>query len=292
MLWPFLICGAAFGGAAEYEAPEPAGTVRVEGLEEVSGIEASRRHAGLYWVHDDSGGAPRLHALREEGTLVAVVEVSGAKARDWEDIAMGPGLRREASYIYIADAGNNDRKRRDLCIYRIEEPAIDGAAAPEGLPRKLTSEPAEVFPFRYADGHHDCEAIAVDSRRPEVFLFTKQILGVGVYRLDAGGADRKPQVLERLTTLRSGSLATAAALSPDGKRLVLRFYYGIREYASPAAASVPELLKERPVSIRAPFEWQGEAICYSADGRAILTIGEGRNPVIYKLRRKEGKPAE
>ena len=59
-------------------------------LVEASGLVASRAQPGLLWAHNDSGGAPEVFAIGEDGSDRGW-SVAGAAARDWEDMAAGPG---------------------------------------------------------------------------------------------------------------------------------------------------------------------------------------------------------
>ena len=65
----------------------PVGHIEHQPVRECSGIVASRQYAGIFWVHNDSGHAAVLYAVKESGELVAEVPVEGATNADWEDIA-------------------------------------------------------------------------------------------------------------------------------------------------------------------------------------------------------------
>ena len=72
-------------------APGPVPTVQDPVLDEVSGVVASRVHPPVLWVHNDSGGKPAVYAIAPDGTSLGAYRVDGARAVDWEDIAVGPG---------------------------------------------------------------------------------------------------------------------------------------------------------------------------------------------------------
>ena len=280
-------------GEVRYARPEVLCRVASDVVVEASGLVAGRHQPGIFWITNDSGDRSRLFAVDTRGRLVATLEVRGAANRDWEDLAIGPGqVLREAQAsgrareprIYIADTGNNDRSRAELTIYRVREPRL---STTRRLGQKLRSEPAEVFHFRYAEGRFDCEGMVVHPRRPEVWLFTKESIGVGVYRLDVKRPSPRPVVLARIATLAVGSLATGAGLSPDGSRFALRFYFGLCEWRAASGGDVLERLSQKPSWIVAPTEPQSEAVCYSAAGDALFTVSEGRHPAIYRLRGAE-----
>jgi hypothetical protein len=89
-------------------------------LPEASGLAASRRTPGVLWAHNDSGD-PFVFALTATGGVKGRVFVTGARVWDWEDIAVGPCAN--GTCLYIADIGDNDRRRQSVTIYRTPEPA-------------------------------------------------------------------------------------------------------------------------------------------------------------------------
>lgn len=125
-------------------------------IPESSGLVASRKNPGLYWTHNDSGGRARIFAIDKHGNVKKTVWVKGARARDWEDIAAGPGPVNGESYVYIADIGDNRKHRGRVQIYRVTEPKLEESA---DLKIHATSDR---FDVRYPDGAHDCEAMFID----------------------------------------------------------------------------------------------------------------------------------
>src|SRR5690606_28831944 len=84
-----LACAAALAlaalpgaAAAADEAPELVALIRDPALREISGIAESRRHAGVLWVHNDSGYPAELHAIDRRGRRLATIGIEGAPARD------------------------------------------------------------------------------------------------------------------------------------------------------------------------------------------------------------------
>ena len=87
------------------------------GVRESSGLAPSRKIPGIYWTHNDSGGGPWLFALDAAGRQVGRVLVKGAANLDWEDLASD-----ETGRLYIADVGDNQRRRKSVRIYTVVEP--------------------------------------------------------------------------------------------------------------------------------------------------------------------------
>src|SRR6516225_1863952 len=80
---------------------EPLGRFDLRAIPEASGIVKSRRHAGIFWVHNDSGNPSTLFAIRRNGSIVQQFKIAAPNI-DWEDIAAdGDG------HLYLGDIGNN-----------------------------------------------------------------------------------------------------------------------------------------------------------------------------------------
>ena len=65
-------------------------------VRESSGVAVSRAHRGVLWTHNDSGDDAYVYATDLAGTDRGVVRIRGARAVDWEDIALGPCPTGEA----------------------------------------------------------------------------------------------------------------------------------------------------------------------------------------------------
>lgn len=240
--------------------------IHVPELSEGSGVAASKRSRGLLWAHNDSG-EPVLIALDAKGTVHGRVRVPGAKADDWEAIAVGPCPA--GSCIYIGDIGDNGARRRDIAIYRLPEPA-DAAGSVDGT---------DVFRVRYPDGAHDAETLLV-TPKGDILIVTKGENGpVGVYRLPAevrpGGtttlqAVGKPRQLGKA---KSDERITDGAVSPSGTWLALRTNTAILLYRTEDVMTGNWQSAGR-VSLKEVGEPQGEGITFG-DETTLYLVGEG-----------------
>jgi hypothetical protein len=275
---------SGLAAAAEYDEAKQLGTITDKTLAELSGMTASRFSPDVYWVHNDSGDKARLYAIDAKGKLVSTVEVTGAKNKDWEDLASGPGADGKPA-LYIADTGNNSGERADLKIYRVREPKLSGA-------KKATTETAEEFPFRYPDGNHDCEAIFVDPTNGQIYLITKTLRSdCAVYRFPLPLKAGQSVVLEKVGGQKIKSIAqlrmvTGAAVAPDGSRVAIRTYFGAFEWQRTNGKGVATIFDHEPTVIKVPLMSQAEAIAYSADSQSILLTSEKLPAPLYQLTRK------
>lgn len=74
---------------------------------------------------------------------------------------------------------------------------------------------------------------------------------------------------------------TAADLSPDGTRLVVRTYLGLRVFAV-TGDDVAGALGGEPCWRSIADEGQGESAAFAADGRSVLTVSEGAEPDLHR----------
>jgi hypothetical protein len=258
------------------------GALRAAELDEVSGIVESRRRAGVFWIHNDSGGGARLYAVGLDGRRLATFGLAGVEARDWEDIAAGPGPVAGGRYLYVGDIGDNARRRRTISVLRLREPAVDPAAAPAAG----TIRDVDELVLRYPDRAHDAEALLVDPRSGDLLVVTKEVDGrAAVFRASGRLAAGSETVLRRVATLSLGlaTLVTGGDVSRSGAVVALRTYGSVLLYLRPAGRPVWAAFRRRPCRGLAPPETQGEAIALRTGGRSYVTVGEGVRPPVHRV---------
>ncbi|MFQ5807200.1 MAG: hypothetical protein ACE5I3_12195 [Phycisphaerae bacterium] len=283
--------------AARYREPAAVCEITDPRLNEASGLAASRRNPGYYYTHNDSGGQPHVYVLDRRGRIYTTIRLLGVANVDWEDIALAPGKKPTTYDVCVADIGDNNAARAEIVIYRFREPDLKLA-----IGRRFEVEP-QAIRCKYEDGARDAEGFAVHPPTGDGYVFTKQFDGAcQVYRLPA------PWTTVGFTTLRrAGALklpreapplvrmVTAADISPDGKRLVTRSYLGGWEWRLPEsgdASGFARIFRREPVALKLAIEPQGEALCFSADGNALLTISEKSPTMLYEVRATEGGRSE
>ena len=246
--------------------PVQVGTVADPGLSEISGIALSRAFDGVIWAHNDSGGDPVVVALDRSGATLGEVTLQGG-ARDWEDIAIGPGPGTD--HIYVADIGDNDSVRESVEILRFPEPdpAESGTVDPQRL--RVT----------YPGGPADAEALVADPSG-DVFILTKVVLGQArLLRIPASSWVDSETVAETVGSVDVGLLGivTGADASPDGTLVAVRTYFDVYLFSGDTVA---DALAGPRCAAPAPSERQGEAIALTPTG--YLTIGEGANQPVWE----------
>ncbi len=327
VLLPFLIgcdgCGPQAGGPADVSdaassvdrTSPPTGSANAESasacpklddgriigkltdpaLADASGLVVSRKNPGLLWLHNDSGHANELFAIKmTEPVATSTYVLSGSESIDWEDIALGPGPDPDFDYIYVADLGANKKPRDLFTIYRVKEPSIATSRADAGAAgeRELT----EVAPlhFRYADGEsHDAEAVMLDPRTRDIVLVTKSPTGDSVvFRAHPPDAASTPEVLERVVDLkvphdqrRGSGQVTGGDISRDGSQILVRTYTDIFWWRRAAGQSLAKAFAGPRCRVSIAKEPQGEAIAFAPDGRSYFTVSEGKHQPVREFRR-------
>jgi hypothetical protein len=221
---------------------------------ELSGLV--RSPDGGFWAHNDSGDAPRIVRIGDDGAVRGEVTVAGADHVDWEDIAI------RGRTLYIGDIGDNLAQRPEIAVYAMRE----------------ASTTATKITLRYPDGPHDAEALLVDPRDGTIVIVTKDFTGpAGVY---AGRG------LRRSGTLELGPI-TAGDVSADGRTIVLRSYDKAYVWARRGRESLARALRRKPCVAAANLapEGQGEALALSRDGRTFWTVPEGPRPALRRYGR-------
>ncbi|MCB2205174.1 hypothetical protein KQI65_10525 [bacterium] len=272
--------------AVVYDAADTLCVLSDERILELSGIAASRRSDGIYWLHNDSGDEARLFAVDSAGNTLAVCLLSGASHVDWEDIASVQ--RNDTAWLYVGDIGDNAANRSDVRVIRLVEPAVE----PQWRNREISAAFSEAV-FTYEDGPRDSEALMVDSRDGAVLLVEKTTgFEAGVYRADWPGSGGSGLCLRHAVVSLPFSLGflrqvTAADYRPDHGAMLLRCYGGVIEQYGPSASTLRELLAaDSSVTLTYPPLPQSEAVCYSRNSRAVLTGSEGNHmPLLIRRRR-------
>ena len=159
----------AIEACAGYGAVRVTGAVTIDGIDEVSGVVASR-HRPVLWIEEDSGNPERIYAIGPGGAERSTVGVTNADNWDWEDIAL-TGRR-----IWLADIGDNLQIRASIQVYWFREPRPTD-----------TSVAARVLELTYEDGPHNAEAMVVDGKQRALFVFTKQAGTTSVYTTSVRG---------------------------------------------------------------------------------------------------------
>lgn len=274
-------------------APPPAGKARPAGgfdvgrtvgrlddkrLKEVSGMAASRRYPGMFWVHNDKGDQPRIFLIDGQGRHRATVELPGVDNRDWEEIAVGPGPEAGTSYLYVGDIGDNDAEYDTLSIHRLPEPTLDLGGGPA---ETVADGPIDTLAYRYSDGRRDAETLLVDPATRDLYVISKREPDrVNLYRLAYPQQTGQVGVAQHVTAIPFTEIVSGD-IAPDGRSVLIKNYDNVYFWRIGADESLADVFARAPDQPPYQPEEQGEAIAFTHDGSAFLTVSEGReSPLI------------
>ncbi|HRN54006.1 MAG TPA: hypothetical protein PK788_10950 [Gemmatimonadaceae bacterium] len=247
------------GGDAVFRDGADVGELRGADLREASGIVASQRHPGHFWLHNDSGNEPVLYLVDGTGAAVMRLRIDAVANRDWEDIA------RRGDTLFIAETGDNQAQHDTVFVYAVVEPAtiVDSLSAP-----------ALRFAFRYPDGPRDAETLLVDPVTGDWFIVTKREERSRLYRYPAPQRADQIATLERIPFEFGFRMAVGGDVSADGATVLVKTYDQVLLWERAADEPLQRTLQRSPQ--RQPYtpERQGEAIAFALDGAAYYTASE------------------
>lgn len=274
-----VLMGVGLGFLASPAAVPLAEPVVAEQLNEISGIAASRMHNEILYAQNDSGGDPAVYILNTKGKLEGILRLVDIQNRDWEDIAVGPGPEKNRSYIYIGEIGDNSARYESAFIYRIAEP--------DSIRKESFTTKVDKLEFVYEDGARDAEAFFVDPRSKDIVIISKREEQVGVYVLSYPQSTESMNTAKKVMSLPL-SWVTAADISPKRDAILIKTYTNVYSYKVKKKDSLVKALSRKPGILPYIIEPQGEALCFSADGKSRFTLSErsGDSPLyLYRYRK-------
>jgi hypothetical protein len=173
-------------------------------IDSSSGLARSTFNRAVLWTHNDRGDSARIFSIGVGGGTRGVVKLAGAKNRDIEDIAAGPGR-----HLWVGDIGDDQRNRAAVQVYRVTEP------------EKLKSSTVKTTRFNlvYPGGARNAEALLVHPKTGRLFVVSNDAGADSVYRAPKKLSTSGQNLLQRVAGAPEG--VTSGAFTPDGKHIVL-----------------------------------------------------------------------
>ncbi len=173
-----------------------------DNLKETSAIEKVV-YSDLLWTIEDSGNKNNIYGLDLGGKIVKDIDISNADNEDWED------LTSDASgNLYIGDFGNNSGKRKLFTIYKVSNLDTDKTDAQRidfKLPKVAKAKDFEAF-FLY---------------KANFYIFSKSNKTVMLLKVPNTPGQHTATYLTDIKLKEKNTKVTSAAISPDGKTVVL-----------------------------------------------------------------------
>ncbi len=237
------------------------------------------------WVIEDKGNEDHIYKIDFNGKVLKELEVKNAKNHDWEDLTSD-----KKGNLYIGDFGNNANDRKNLVIYKLQNPETKSGDKIDAERIEFRYPEQKDFPPRRGLLLYDSEAffhyndhfyiITKNRANP----FTGEAL---IYRVPAKKGNYNATLLGKIKTCEDGDTCqiTSADISPDGKTIVLLGYgklWMLRDF--PKDNFSKGNLTEIDLGIRT----QLESVCFKDANTLLLSDevrdNEGGNLYSYSLK--------
>ncbi|MFN2439553.1 MAG: hypothetical protein ABR503_10170 [Chitinophagaceae bacterium] len=226
-------------------------------INETSGIADSKLNPGHLWAQEDSDSPTQLYLINHSGDVIKRVHIKNVVNRDWEDMAL------MGNDIYIGEIGDNNLVYPVYSFYIFSEPLLSAD----------TIYNAVNIQFVYPDGSHDAEAFLVDPATKDIYIITKRDQPSKIYKLTY-----PYRIGATNTTSLVGNLdytgVVGAAISADGKEIILKTYTSLNYYTRNTNEQISETLKKKYSKIGYVPEPQGEAIGFAINNSGFFTLSE------------------
>lgn len=279
--------GLAAPCATYVTKPAVVGTL-FDGATGISGIVASRKQPGVFWIHSDR--QKNLFAIDSSGKLLGTWEITST-ARffylyNWEDISV-QSVSGGPDRIWIGDIGNNcirpetgceSDPRTEIRVLSIDEPSVQGEQPIAGKAPVIDD-----LKFTYPDGLHDAEGMAVDPLTGDLYVISKEQESPSkIFRAPAPLAGGEMSYVGSF----DAKNINAADFSPTGRELVIRDYIYLYYWALPAGKTWLDVLSAEPTTptkrtmLTYTENYYSEAIAFAPDESGLYVVSE----------EKEGSP--
>ena len=273
----FLLCSCSNHGQLTYVAKLPKKLNENSGL--VSYVENSA------WAIEDSGNGDNIYKISFQGKILKKLEVKNAKNKDWEDLT-----KDDQGNLYIGDFGNNRNDRKELTIYKLQNPEEEAGEKIAADKIEFSYPEQKDFPPHKSERVFDAEAFFYYDGH--LYIFTKNRADpftgeTTLYKVPAKKGNYKAEFLGKLKTCSDWDTCkvTSADISEDGKKIVL---LGSGKLWVITAFSSDNFTKGKLQEIDLGTLTQLESVCFIDKNTLLLsdeqTGSEGRNLYSYTLK--------
>ena len=248
-------------------------------LKEVSGVETVKNSDHI-WIINDGGNRSNLYKVSLKGKIKKQVYIE-SKNHDWEDLTSD-----EKGNIYIGDFGNNENKRRNLRILKVNKKRLKKKKT-EVNKIEFEFEDQKKFPPKDKQKFFDCEAFFYFQNH--LYLFTKSRVHkkygkTFLYKIPAKKGKYKAKLIGEFNNCNDMQCwITSADISADGKKVALLSQKNILVFSG---FKEDMFFSGKVKKIELEHSTQKEGICFGDNNTLFITDekahGEGGN--LYKLK--------
>lgn len=243
-------------------------TVKNDQINQASGLAMSWDNPGILWTHNDKTLGNVLFALDEAGNTRGQFIIDKS-VWDCEDIAVGPGPDLNLSYIYLADIGDNDRRRNVCSIIRFPEPHLN----PNTDIATDTLHHFDTIRFSFPDGSRDAETLLLDPSTRDLFVISKRDANARIYRIPYPQNTVEINTAELVSSIRM-TMVVSGDISMDGHNILLKTYGSVYYWSRFTGEKLQDVFKREGTRLLYYPEPQGEAICWEQYQTGYYTLSE------------------
>lgn len=187
-------------------------------LEEVSGTEVVS-NSKLIWMLNDRGNKSKIYGVSKKGKIVKVIKVN-AKNNDWEDLTSD-----EKGNLYIGDFGNNESRRKNLAILKVNAKDLLSSKKVEVEKIRFYYPNQTNFPPKSKQLFFDAESFFF--HKNSFYIFTKSRVKskfgkTALYKIPATKGNHKAEFISDFNSCdEMNCWITSADISNDGKKVAL-----------------------------------------------------------------------
>ena len=185
------------------------GLLTIEGsitnsLTEVSAAETAL-NTNILWTIQDAGNSNNLFGLNMKGHIEKNIDISNVKNTDWEDLTSD-----KLGNIYIGDFGNNNKKRKNFRILKVNHDDLNKESAI-----------AEIIEFKLPKDikSKDFEAFFIHNNI--FYIISKENKSFCVFKVPNEIGRHKAMLKSDYKFKGRNNKITAADISEDGKTVIL-----------------------------------------------------------------------
>lgn len=258
------------------------GTLDNKTIDEASGMVMSILHENHFWTHNDSGDDSRLFLVNNVAQYQVTCTLKGAVNRDWEDIAAAKEQVTGKSRIFVGDIGDNNAVHDCGFIYILDEPAVLSN-------ENIIVNNYDKITFKYQDGKRDAETLMVDPLTGDIYIVSKRESSVHLYQIKYPYNFTDTITANKLLSIPFTQIVSGD-ISADGSGILLKNYSKVWFWPRKNGKSIADVFSLKPYETTYIQEPQGEAICWSRDGKSFFTISEESpfktTPILYRYDKK------
>ncbi|WP_343330873.1 hypothetical protein [Polaribacter staleyi] len=187
-------------------------------LEEVSGTEVVA-NSNLIWMLNDGGNKPKIYGVSDTGKIEKELTVK-EKNNDWEDLTSD-----ELGNIYIGDFGNNDSKRKNLVVLKVNHEDLTSGKKVKVEKIKFYYPNQTKFPPKKKQLFFDAESFFY--YKNSLYVFTKSRVKnkfgkTSLYKIPAKEGEHEAQFISDFNSCdEMDCWITSADISNDGSKVAL-----------------------------------------------------------------------